>query len=125
MAATMRSTFSLSAARNRMRAFEAWEVGARAAGFPVDGPEMMLGVTDRRLIGWRTSFFLGRPIEITASLPVDHIVDVSAVRHGLVTGVAFVFGDGSIVEVEALRGRRLRVLAREVGTAIAERRRRA
>jgi hypothetical protein len=125
MAATMRSTFSLSAARTRMHAFEAWETGARAAGFPADGPEMVLGVSDQRLIGWRTSFLLGRPIEITASLPIDQIVDVSAVRHGLVTGVAFVFANGSIVEVEALRGRRLRALAREVAAVIADRRRRA
>ena len=41
----------------------AWAADAAPRGFPPAKPEMMLGVTDRRLIVWRTSFFLGRPAE--------------------------------------------------------------
>ena len=58
-------------------------------------------------------------------MPVEHIVDVSVVRHGLVTGVAFVLHNGTIVEVEAMRARPLRTLADAVSTAVAERRGRA
>jgi hypothetical protein len=120
-----RSTLSLASGRARWRSFQAWEEAAAAAGFPTAGPDMVLGVTDHRLVAWRTSFGLGRPVEIVASLPVERIVDAVAVRHGLVTGVAFVLDSGAIVEVEALRGRLLRVLADQVRAAVAERRGRA
>jgi hypothetical protein len=108
-----------------MRAFDAWESTARAAGFPTAGPEMLLGVTDRRLVVWRTSFFLARPLDIAEDMPLERIVDVSAVRHGLVTGLAFVLDNGAIIEVEAMRNRRLQGLARAVAAAVAERRGRA
>jgi hypothetical protein len=122
LGATSRATLSMSAGRNRMRAFDAWEANARAGGFPTAGPEMLLGVTDWRLIVWRTSFFLARPLEIAEDMPVERIVDLSVVRHGLVTGVAFVLHNGTIVEIEAMRTRPLRKLAEAVSTAVAERR---
>ena len=114
-ASTMRTTFSFAAARKRMVDFEVWAAGVRAAGFSPEDPEMVLGVTDRRLIAWRKSFFLGRPTEFSTSLPIDELYDVIVVRHGLLTGVTFVTTLGGIVEVEALRGRRLRHLAHEAG----------
>jgi hypothetical protein len=42
------------------------------------------------------------------------------VRHGALTGVAFVVDHGMIFEVEAMRGRPLRHFASEVRAAIAE-----
>ncbi|MGH8977078.1 MAG: hypothetical protein ACRDV7_03305 [Acidimicrobiia bacterium] len=122
LGATSRSTLSMAAGRTRMRAFDAWESTARAAGFPTAGPEMLLGVTDRRLVVWRTSFFLARPLDIADDMPVERIVDVSAMRHGLVTGLAFVLETGAIVEVESMRNRRLQHLARAIAAAVAERR---
>jgi hypothetical protein len=122
LGATSRSTFSLASGRTRMRAFDAWEATARAAGFPCAGPEMLLGVTDRRLLVWRTSFFLARPLDIAASMPLERIVGLSVIRHGLVTSVAFVLDNGAIIEVEAMRGRGLRALAEQVQTAVADRR---
>jgi hypothetical protein len=110
----VRSTASLSATRSRLRAFDVWAIGARAVGFPADEPDMLLGVTDRRLVSWRTSFFLGRPLELTSSMDLSDIVRVSVVRHGLLTGVAFVVQGGTIIEIEALRGRALRRLAAAV-----------
>jgi hypothetical protein len=121
LATSLRTTFSLSTSRNRLREFDAWLVGARAAGFAPEDPEMVLGVTDRRLVAWRPSFFLSRPGDESTSVPITRFYDVSIVRHGLLTGVAFVVDNGSIFEVEALRGRPLRRLAEEVQTAIAER----
>jgi hypothetical protein len=108
-------------ARARAQAFDAWANAAEAAGFPTAGPDMVLGVTDTRLVVWRTSMLRGRPIEITNAMPLHRIAQVSAVRHGIVVGVAFVVG-GAIIEVEAVRGGPLRRLAREVEAAIAERR---
>jgi hypothetical protein len=117
-AATVRTTFSLAPARRRLEAFDAWSIGARAAGFAPEVPEMLLGITDRRLIAWRTTF-LGRPSSRTANLPLSRLHDVSIVRHGAVTGVAFVVDHG-IIEVEAMRGRPLRHFADEVRAAVAE-----
>jgi hypothetical protein len=120
-AASVRTTFSFAASRNRLQAFDAWLVAARAAGFAPEDPEMVLGVTEDRLVAWRTSFFLGRPTDETASLPLGRLSGVSVARHGLVTGVAFVVENGAIFEVEALRGRKLRRLADEIRATIAER----
>jgi hypothetical protein len=114
LAATVRSTFSPAASRNRMSAYDAWAVGARAVGFPADGPEMLLGCTQHRLVSWRTSFFFDRPVELLSAMPLTDIVDVAVAPHGLVTGVAFVVRGGAIIEVEALRGRALRRLAAAV-----------
>jgi hypothetical protein len=123
-ASTLRTTFSFTAARKRVVEFEAWAIGARAAGFSPEDPEMVLGVTDERLVAWRKSFFLGRPTELSTSLPIDQLYEVSVVRHGLLTGVSFVTARGGILEVEALRGRRLRHLAHEARAAMMEHRRR-
>jgi hypothetical protein len=114
LAASLRSTFALSAARRRLESYYAWREPADVAGFATTGPEMVLGLTDRRLVVWSTSFWSGRPRTITARIPLNKIHDVAAVRHGMVTGLAVVFTSGAIVEVEAIRGRRLRHLANEM-----------
>lgn len=119
-AASSRATFAIASSRVRMRAYDAWAESARSSGFPAAGPDMVVGVTDARLVVWRTSFFLGRATELAGSIPLRRIADVAAVRHGLVTGLAFVSVDGAVIEVEAVRGRRLRVLAREVRHLLAE-----
>ncbi len=109
---------SLSSGRVRSRSYEAWAETARAAGFPTAGPEMALGLTDSRLVVWRVSFWVSRPIELSGDIPIDRLAQVVAVRHGLLTGVAFVLSNGSIIEVEAFRGRRLRHLAAAARAAI-------
>jgi hypothetical protein len=105
-----------------MDAFAVWEHGTAQLGFAPEEPEMVLGVTDDRLLAWRTSFLRGRPVEVPASLPVENLYDVVTTRHGLLTGVSFVTAGGGIIEVEAMRGRALRRLAAEVRTVIDERR---
>jgi len=124
LVASGRALFAFASERARNRAYEAWaqRVGP---GFPAAGPEMVVGVTDRDVIVWSTSFGLNRPVAVAGRLPLDRVHDVSAVRHGIVTGVAFALDDGTIVEIEAVRGRRLRRFAAEVRTLIAERRGRA
>jgi hypothetical protein len=119
--ATVRSTFSLSASRTRLEAFSVWEHTARQVGFAPEDPEMVLGITDTRLLAWRTSFVRARPVELSASLPVERLYDVVVHRHGILTGVSFVTDTGGIIEVEAIRGRALRRLSAEVRTVITER----
>lgn len=116
-AATSRSTLAMASARTRGRSFDAWEQAARAAGFPTAGPDFVLGVTDRRVAVWRTSFGLSRPVALAGAVPLASVYDANAVRHGLVTGLAIVLGNGAIVEVEALRGRPLRALGRAIRDA--------
>ena len=113
-AVSSRSTFSLSSGRARLKHFGAWEEQARASGFPTAGPEMVLGLTDTHLIVWRTSFWSGRAVERMGEIALVDISDAVAVRHGMLTGLAFVLSNGAIIEVEAFRGRRLRELARLV-----------
>jgi hypothetical protein len=103
-----RSTFTLGSAHARLRAYEAWEEAARAAGFPTAGPDVILGLTARRLVSWRTSFGLGRPVELAGDVELSRIAQVSTPRLGIVTGLAIVLSNGAIVEFEALRGRRVR-----------------
>ena len=69
-------------------------------------------LTDTRLVVWSTTFWLSRPGAIVGRGPArrrSH--DVATARHGLVTGLAVALKNGQIVEVEAMRGRRLRHLA--------------
>ena len=42
-------------------AYAHWARRAAAAGFPIAGPEMILGVTKERLLVWRPSVLRGQP----------------------------------------------------------------
>ncbi len=68
---------------------------------------------------WNTSFWFGAPRAVTARIPLAQIHDAAIARHGVVTGLAVAFTSGAIVEVEAIRGRRLRHLARELRRRLA------
>jgi hypothetical protein len=113
-AASLRSTLALGAARRRLDAYYAWQAPASVAGFGTIGPEIVLGLTDRGLVLWSTSFWFSRPHAITGRVALSDIHDVVAARHGIVTGFAIALKSGAIVEVEAIRGRRLRHLAAAV-----------
>jgi hypothetical protein len=104
------STFALGSARKRLEAYHAWRMQADVAGFRTSGPEMMLGLTEQRLVVWKTTFWFSRLAGITGEIPLAQVHDVAVVRHGLVTSLALAFKDGQIVEVEAMRGRHLRHL---------------
>ena len=110
-AASLRSTLALSSGRRRLEVYYAWQDAAALAGFSTVGPEIVLGLTDRGLILWSTSFWFSRPLAVTGRVALSDIYQVAVARHGIVTGVAFAFKNGAVVEVEAIRGRRLRHLA--------------
>jgi hypothetical protein len=110
-AASVRSTLALTAARRRLDAYYAWQAAAAVAGFSTVGPEFVLGLTDRGLVLWSTSFWFSRPRAITGRVALSDVHEVALARHGLVTGFAVALRSGAVVEVEAMRGRRLRHLA--------------
>jgi hypothetical protein len=122
-AASIRSTFALGSARARRQAHYAWCMHAESVGFPVAGPEMWLGLTDSRLIVWSTTFVLSRPGAVKGVVPLTEVAEVATARHGLVTGLAVALSSGQYIEVEAMRGRRLRRFAAELREALEAKRR--
>jgi hypothetical protein len=115
------STFNMGGARARMKAYYDWEDVANAADFPAGGPDCVVGVTDTRLIVWRTSFGLNRPTGLAGSIPLDRIAQVNTPRLGLVTALALALTNGAVIQFEAMRGRRVRTLGHEIKAAIAGR----
>jgi hypothetical protein len=103
-----KATFALGSDRMRMKAFSTWLDAARASGFPEAPPDMFLTATDRRILVGKPRFMGGAPAHYYGSLGYGEIVEIVWVRHGIVTGVAFAFQFGGIVEIEAMRGRDLR-----------------
>jgi hypothetical protein len=103
-----RATFALGSGRMRLKAFDTWFDAARAHGFPDAPPDMFLTATDRRILVGKPRFLGGAPPRYSGALDYGEIVEIIAVRHGILTGVAIVFKFGGIVEIEAVRGRDLR-----------------
>ena len=116
--ATIRSTFALGSARSRGQAHYAWIQHAESIGFPSAGPEMWLGLTETRIIVWDTTLMLSRPGEVAGDVPLESVADVATVRHGFVTSLAVALTTGQYIEVEAMRGRRLRHFARALRDVI-------
>jgi hypothetical protein len=78
-----------------------------------------MALTNRRLLVYRTSFWSGRPTTASGSIELDRVHTVATQRHGIVLGVAFALTNGQIIEVEAMRGWRLRRFAHAVRAALA------
>jgi hypothetical protein len=106
-AANIRS-LGLILGRSRRKAFGVWAQHAETVGFPTLTPEMTLGVTERRVVVWRPSFWFGRPAQMIGTVPFHHLAQVEVYRSGLASALVFVFKTGELVEVEAMRTRRLR-----------------
>ncbi len=103
----------------RQRAYEDWRHAVEAAGFPTAGPEMVLAVTNQRLLVCRTTFVLSRPSTVEGAVELSRIADVATTRRGLVTGLAFALSNGQIIEGEAIGGPRLRRFAAAARDALA------
>jgi hypothetical protein len=56
-------------------------------------------------------------------IPLSDVAQVAIARHGLATGLALALTTGQFVEVEAMRGRRLRRFAAALDAALESRRR--
>ena len=122
-AASIRSTFALGSARMRDQAYDGWRIHAEVVGFPAAGPEMWIGLTESRLIIWGTTLVLNRPSAVKGVVQLADVAQVATARHGIVTSLAVALTTGQFVEVEAMRGRRLRRFAAAVHTALESARR--
>ncbi|MDQ1475413.1 MAG: hypothetical protein QOE62_642 [Actinomycetota bacterium] len=118
-ATSTRATFALGSGRMRMRAFDGWHDAAIASGFPHVPPDMYVAVTPRRVLFGKPTFWGRVPAQYSSAVDLGAIAQIAYARHGLVTGVAFGFTHGAIVEIEAIRGRRLRHLVDVVTDLIA------
>jgi hypothetical protein len=94
--------------RARLKSFNLWADHADDVGFPVAKPEMVLGVTNRRLVVWRPSFWIGRPTELVGTIPFENIIHVEVYRAGPTAVLVFGFRNGEFVEVESMRARPMR-----------------
>jgi hypothetical protein len=100
----------LASSRTRLKEFQVWAEAAGPAGFPIARPEMTLGVTDRRVVVWTPTFWLGRPKELAGGIPFSRLAVVEVYRQGLAAALTFGFTNGQFVEVESMRARRLRTI---------------
>ena len=60
-AASLRATFALGSAHIRQKAHTEWLEGVTAGGFPGAPADMILAITDRRLLIGRPNFWGGAP----------------------------------------------------------------
>ena len=114
-ATSVRATFALGSSRVRDQAYREWLEPVVAGGFPAVPADMILALTNRRLLAGRPRFWAwGRTDGYTEDIALGEIAEVVCLRHGMVTGVAFALHSGTIVEIEAIWSRRLRNLVDEL-----------
>jgi hypothetical protein len=92
-------------------AFAHWAQRSAAVGFPVAGPEMILGVTAERLLVWRPAFVRSRPRRFAGAVPLSRIQRAGVHRRVFASVLTLLFEQGEIVGVETMRGSRLRAFA--------------
>jgi hypothetical protein len=88
---------------------------ARHLGFPLPASIFVLGVSDRRLLMWQTSPWLAMPRGLSASLHLNQVASVRALRRLGPTRLAVVLEHGSLLTVQPLWSRGLS----DVATAFA------
>jgi hypothetical protein len=91
-------------------------------GFVVPGPIFVLGVSDRRLVVWRASPWMARPVAMEHSIPIEDVVRIVALRRLGRTNVAVLLESGALLMVQSLWGRGLRDLERAFNQARDDRR---
>lgn len=92
-------------------AYALWARHASAVGFPVAGPEMILGVTQERLLVWRPSFLRSQPRRFAGAIPLSRIQRAGVHRRLFASVLTLLFEQGTIVGVETMRTSRLRRFA--------------
>jgi hypothetical protein len=98
------------------RSYLRWVRNANRAGFPVAGPEMVLGVSNERLLVWRTALIRARPKSFAGAVPLSSIQSAGVHRRVLSTVLTLLMEGGTIVTVETLHGRHLRAFAAAIPT---------
>jgi hypothetical protein len=84
---------------------------ADAAGFPVPGSIFVLGVSNERLLFWRASKGMARPVELVGGLPLTEVAAVRVVRRLWITRLAVLLEAGPLLVAKPLWGRGVRDVA--------------
>jgi hypothetical protein len=97
-------------------AYAQWAQRCAAIDFPVAGPEMILGVTQERLLVWRPAFIRSRPRRFAGAVDLARIRSAGVRRRVFASVLTMLFEDGAIVGVETSRASRLRQFAAAIPT---------
>ena len=95
-------------------AYAHWARASAAAGFPIAGPEMILGITQSRLVVWRPALIRSRPRRYAGAIPLGRIHSAGVHRRAFSSVLTLLFEKGSIVSVETMRSGRLRRFASRI-----------
>ena len=78
---------------------------ADSSGFPIPGTIFVLGVSNERLLFWKASKALARPVELFGGLPLEEVAAVRVVKRLWLTRVAVLLEAGPILVAKPLWGR--------------------
>ena len=92
-------------------AYALWARRASTAGFPIAGPEMILGITEQRLVAWRPALLRSRPRRYAGAIPLNRINSAGVHRKVFSLVLTLLLDDGAIVGVETVHGAQLRRFA--------------
>jgi hypothetical protein len=91
-----------------------WSRRSSATGFPVAGPEMVLGITAERLVVWRPGLIRSTPRRYAGAVPLARIQSAGVHRRVFASVLTLLLEQGSIVGVETMRSKRLREFASHI-----------
>ncbi len=92
-------------------AYAVWARRASTAGFPIAGPEMILGITEERLLAWRPAMLRSRPRRFAGGIPLNRINSAGVHRKVFSLVLTLLLDDGAIVGVETVHSKQLRRFA--------------
>jgi hypothetical protein len=95
-------------------AYAHWVRTSSAAGFPIAGPEMILGITQSRLLVWRPALIRSRPRRFAGAMPLARIQSAGVHRKLFSSVLTLLLEQGTIVSVETMRSARLRRFAASI-----------
>jgi hypothetical protein len=91
-------------------------VEADHSGFPIPGTIFVVGVSNERLLFWRASKAMARPLELAGALPLKEVAAVSVVRRLWISRLAVLLEAGPLLVAKPLWGRGVR----DVSAAVAD-----
>jgi hypothetical protein len=97
-------------------AYARWARHSDAVGFPIAGPEMIVGITQERLLVWRPAFLRSRPRRYAGAVALSRIRQAGVRRRVFTSVLTLLLDDGAIVGVETVWGSRLRRFAVAIPT---------
>ena len=97
-------------------AYAQWARRSQTVGFPIAGPEMILGITQERLVVWRPALLRSRPRRYAGAVALPRIRTAGVHRRVLASVLTLLFEEGSIVGLETMHGTRLREFAQHIPT---------